>query len=413
MSLAEHQHQLLHQTREQHFTVIHLQDVIRVALMVTPEHVGDAIDQAWESVSTIRSILHKQPVPTSLTKQTVFVRSADDIPAFQDLFRAYYRDRLPATSYIIQPPCDGQALAIEAWALGGKDVNIAFPRPDLVTVEYDGLRWIYAAGITSPDSASCAHAESAYAFKELAKRLDQAGASFNDVSRIWLYQGDITEQETLASGEDIERYRELNRARAEFFRNLESRGQICTSRDGKPFYPASTGIGMSGGGLSVSCLGLQTERQDVSLHPLENPRQTSAFDYSAQFSPKSPLFSRAMAVKIGNHVTTWISGTASILNSESVHLGDIEKQTHQTLDNIEALIGTDNFRQHGLNGVGAKLDDLAKARVYVKRPEDYQRCRAICESRLGDVPAIYAFADVCRPELLVEIEGVAFSDIQH
>ena len=53
--------------------------------------------------------------------------------------------------------------------------------------------------------------------------------------------------------------------------------------------------------------------------------------------------------------------------------------------------------------------DIAKIRVYVKHPEDYPACRAICERRLPGVPALYLHADVCRPDLLVEIEAVAFS----
>ena len=48
-------------------------------------------------------------------------------------------------------------------------------------------------------------------------------------------------------------------------------------------------------------------------------------------------------------------------------------------------------------------------RVYIKNQEDYQKTRAVCEDRFGEVPTIYAVADVCRPELLVEIEGIAFS----
>lgn len=52
---------------------------------------------------------------------------------------------------------------------------------------------------------------------------------------------------------------------------------------------------------------------------------------------------------------------------------------------------------------------MAKIRVYLKRPEDLAKCRSICERRFGVVPAVYAVADICRPELLVEIEGVAFS----
>ncbi|QDV41678.1 Endoribonuclease L-PSP [Stieleria neptunia] len=396
---------------QQQHRLVQLDDVTRLALMITPTDFGDPIDQAREAISAIRSILGRQSVLMTLTKQTVFVRSADDIPTFQNLFKAIYRDRVPATSFVIQPPCGGQALAIEAWALGGEGIRVDFPLPDLVTVSYDGLRWIYVAGITSPPQASCASDESEDSFRRLAERLQHVDASFNDVCRIWLYQGGITELESRPSGEPIERYRELNRARAEFFQRLEAAGQINTTRDGHSFYPASTGIGMAGPGLTVSCLGLQTDRDDVSLHPLENPQQTSAFDYARKFSPQSPLFSRAMAVKIGDHVTTWISGTASILDSESVHLGDVAKQTEQTIDNIENLISGKNFERHGLPGLAAELTDLAKVRVYVKRPEDYETCRSICEARFGSVPAIYAVADVCRPELLVEIEGVAFSDV--
>ena len=63
----------------------------------------------------------------TVTKQAVFVRSAEDIEAFRRLFAAYYGDLMPATSFIVQPPCGGQALAIEAWALGGENVDVQFP----------------------------------------------------------------------------------------------------------------------------------------------------------------------------------------------------------------------------------------------------------------------------------------------
>jgi enamine deaminase RidA (YjgF/YER057c/UK114 family) len=159
----------------------------------------------------------------------------------------------------------------------------------------------------------------------------------------------------------------------------------------------------------MGCLSLQTRREDVFLLPLENPQQTPAYAYSPKYSPQSPKFSRAMALILGNYVTTWISGTASIVNSESQHPGDIEKQTEQTIDNIERLISAENFAFHGIKGAGAALSDFAKIRVYVKRQEDFEKCRRVCERRFGAVPAIYALADVCRPELLVEIEGITFS----
>lgn len=403
----------------QHHVVVDMDGVHRVALMVTPDPNQSAIDQAWEAVSAIRAIMKQQPVSMDVTMQTVFVRSADDVPAFCKLFDAYYGQRLPATNFVVQPPCGGQALAIEGWAFGGDDVRVEYLSRELVTVAYDSLRWAYVAGVAAPHRLSGAYDQSAYAFEEMERQLATAGATFRDVPRVWLYQGGITEMEYQRTGtsvadscgQTIERYRELNRARTDFFATQQAAGHMRLHPDGKVCYPASTGIGTAGDGITVSCLALQTDRDDVELVALENPGQTSSFNYAARFSPKSPKFSRAMAVKIGDYVTTWVSGTASILNSETVHRGDIEKQTEQTIDNIERLISAENFARHGMPRVGATLNDMAKLRVYVKHIEEYEACRAICERRFGQVPTIYADAEICRGELLVEIEGVTFSQI--
>jgi enamine deaminase RidA (YjgF/YER057c/UK114 family) len=206
----------------------------------------------------------------------------------------------------------------------------------------------------------------------------------------------------------VQRYHELNRARTDFYRHIDFHSAAKRNGHGGG-YPASTGIGMAGGSAVLSGLALDTRRPDARLVPLENPQQTPAYDYHACYSQQSPKFSRGLAFVLGDYVTTWISGTASIVKSESCHGGDIVRQTEQTLDNIECLISPDNFAAHGVAGAGAGLHDLAKIRVYLKRPDDYALCKAVCERRLGTVPALYAIADVCRPELLVEIEGVAFS----
>jgi enamine deaminase RidA (YjgF/YER057c/UK114 family) len=156
-------------------------------------------------------------------------------------------------------------------------------------------------------------------------------------------------------------------------------------------------------------MALESNRHDVFVMPMENPQQTSAYDYRAKYSPQSPKFSRAMAVVQGSFVTTLVSGTASIVNARSCHIGDVVRQTEQTIENIEHLINRDNFARHGMAGNGATLKDIAKVRVWVKRPDDYEPCRGVCERLLPRVPAMYLQADVCRPDLLVEIEAVAFS----
>jgi chorismatase len=84
------------------------------------------------------------------------------------------------------------------------------------------------------------------------------------------------------------------------------------------------------------------------------------------------------------------------------------KQTVQTLDNIAALIDGENLNKHGISDIACGLGNLECARVYVKRASELDIVRQVCERRLpADVPVLYTVADVCRPELLVEIEGIA------
>ncbi len=159
----------------------------------------------------------------------------------------------------------------------------------------------------------------------------------------------------------------------------------------------------------MSGIALATEREDLKIVRLENPLQTSAFNYGTEYGPESPRFARGLTITQGTSAVIFISGTASITDSETRFVGDVEGQTRQTLENIAQLIGEDNMRRHGLPGLGATLDDVAVARVYVKRQQDCPNVRSVCRAQLGDTPTVCAVADVCRPDLLVEIEGMAFT----
>jgi enamine deaminase RidA (YjgF/YER057c/UK114 family) len=387
------------------YTVVNYDGLSRLAIMVTPNCGGGFRDQAWETVSIIRAILRQQREPMALTVQTVFVADANHVPEAQKIFEAYFGEEMPLTLFVVQAPCDGAGLAVEAWAISTRTVEVGYYGRHLVTVEHDGLRWAHASSGAIHLAGRSPYEQAEEAFAALNKRLKGVGVPFRDVVRLWLYQGGITEVEG-----DVERYRELNRGRTDFYEGVDfSSNPLARRSSGNATYPASTGIGTGEHGLVLTSLTVETERDDVAILPLENPQQMSAFDYPAEYSKKSPKFSRAMGLRIGDHLTTWVSGTASIVDSETVHIGDIAKQTDQTLDNIEKLISRENYARQGWPDAGAALADLAKARIYVKHPEDYEKCREVCERRLGGIPTIYAQAEVCRPDLLVEIEGVAFS----
>ena len=170
---------------------------------------------------------------------------------------------------------------------------------------------------------------------------------FDQVIRTWFYLGGIVDNDG-----PVQRYKELNRARTDFFRNIHFLNGRAPAGQQRPVYPASTGIGTTGRGIVLSAIALVSDRSDIRAVPLENPRQTAAYDYAAAHSPQSPKFSRAMVLSCGTYTTILISGTASITHSQTRHVGDAVKQTEETLDNIAALIAEENLARHGLPGLG-------------------------------------------------------------
>ena len=397
----------LAQPVDQGLSVLGVDRATRMAMMVAPKGRGTFDQQVDEVLNVMADFVSRQGELLYVTVQTVFLRDATKAEACRQRFSRHFGSRMPVTNFVFQPPCCGAELAVEAWAVGGPDAEVRHLGPNLVTVSYDGIQWIHCAGVSPKVEKS--YDQSAEAFATMAGLLAKVGANFHDVVRTWLYIGGITNVE-----DGIERYRELNRARTDFFENIKlGDGAPTGATHRENIYPASTGIGTLGTGLTTACLALKSDRKDFRVMALENPLQTPSYCYERKYSIKSPKFSRATALVLPNYVTPWVSGTASIVNSETRHPGDIVGQTEQTIENIEHLISRKNLARKGVHGAGSTLADLAKVRVYVKRPEDYAKCRAVCEHHFGNLPTIYAFADVCRPDLLVEIEGVAFSPIRH
>ncbi len=385
------------------FSVVDLGRWARVAMVLTPEEGrGSFQEQATEVLARMRSVIQSQAMPMHVAAQTVFLRDPEDQAECQRLIDAHFGAQKPVTTFVCEPPCCGAALALEAMAFGGPDLRLESFGSRAMAVSFDDLRWVFCGGITVGPHENGVYAQTTEALHEMDEALRQAGSGIEHAVRTWFYLGSITDPEG-----DSQRYKELNRARSDFYRDLRFHSDMV-EEVASGVYPASTGIGMQGHSLSADCLTLQTGRGDVRLLALENPQQTPAYAYHHRYSPKSPKFSRAMTFALKDYVMTWVSGTASIVDSESLHPDDPTRQTEQTIENIERLISAENLAFHGVEGAGASLQDMARIRVYVKRPEDFAIVQSVCRKKFGPVPAIYLVADVCRPELLVEIEGVAF-----
>ncbi len=388
------------------YSVIELGDVRHIFAVATPRRGTSLREQARDALHTIEEVIGKEGSLGSIVQQAVFIADAAQIGECRQIIHDFYQDQLPATTYIPQHPCEGKLLSIEALGVGRGRGEVEIERccEQLVITRHDGISWIHVGHVAPETAASGVYERSLSGFAKMQEILAKANARFDQVVRTWLYLGDIVGPEG-----ETQRYKELNRARTDFYAPFRFTADHVPAAVNGEVYPASTGIGADNRDILMSCLAIATDRKDLIIRPLENPLQTSAFDYAPCYGVKSPKFSRATALTTGKCATIFISGTASITSSESRHLNDAEAQTHQTLDNIAALISEDNFARHQMRGLGATLGDLAFARVYIKRQEDYRGVRAVCEDRLGELPTVYAVADVCRPELLVEIEGVAFS----
>jgi enamine deaminase RidA (YjgF/YER057c/UK114 family) len=391
------------------YSVVELSDVRHVFAAAVPHNGTTLEEQTHDALRTIEAVVDEEGTRASIVHQAVFVADEAYIEPCRRLIHNFYGDDLPATTYVRQRPCQGKMLAIEAMGVGQgeKEVRIDRISEQLVRVSHNDISWVHCAQVVPQIHTAGVHARSLNALAAMRSLLDQAGVRVDQIIRTWLYLGDIVGMEGA-----VQRYQELNRARTDSFEGtdfLADRLPRAAQSAELHAYPASTGIGTEGNDIMMSCIALATDRKDILAVPLENPRQTAAYDYAASYSPKSPKFARAMALSCGSHATIFISGTASITHSETRHVGNPAAQTHETLDNIEALIGEGNLARHGLPGLGSSIANLGLVRVYVKRQEDYCRIRAACRERLGEVPTVYAIADVCRPELLVEIEGIAFS----
>jgi chorismate lyase/3-hydroxybenzoate synthase len=163
--------------------------------------------------------------------------------------------------------------------------------------------------------------------------------------------------------------------------------------------PTATGVGHSGDGLHVYCLA--GERRGT---PTENPRQRSAYRYSSRYGSSPPCFARAMLIDRNESTSLVIGGTASVRGEASVHIGNIESQLEETFENLASLM--DNaIRSCGKRDTAWRIEEL---RTYFVRADDEELVRAAVEERFPEHPPMEMFqAELCRPELLVEIEGIA------
>ncbi|MHC4133427.1 MAG: chorismate transformation enzyme, FkbO/Hyg5 family [Planctomycetota bacterium] len=302
----------------------------------------------------------------------------------------------PPWSVVAQAPEGRRRVALEAAVLASPAADVSVARPTCQGLSYTivtgpttgGVRQLHGAGIASDTGLDDTAARARDAFTKMEAILRDAGLTFDHVVRQWNYIEGLLDIQAAGCGRH-QGYQAFNDVRTLAYETSEFPAG----------YPAATGIGQAAGGVVLEFLACDAP-EDVSVVPFSNPRQVDAHRYSAgqlvgeslEDLPRksTPKFERAKLVARGEEKVTFVSGTAAIVGERSVAPGDVAAQTRTTIDNIAALIGDRR---------------LSRLRAYVKRAEDVAKVRTICEATFGPIPALYVRADICRDDLLVELEG--------
>ena len=209
--------------------------------------------------------------------------------------------------------------------------------------------------------------------------LRELGASYSNVVRTWFYLSDI-----------MSWYGEFNKVRNQKYGEF---GIMPGPGDNQLLLPASTGIRgetATNAACTMDLLAVIGEDGVVpKIQNLTNPVQLDAFRYGSAFSRASVIHNNLVEV----------SGTAAIDgHGVSLYQGDIHGQIECTLHNIEALLAQKDLC----------LKDICSATVFVKHAHDAEIFYRMATARgLQDLPAICVVADVCRDELLFEIDAAA------
>lgn len=253
--------------------------------------------------------------------------------------------------------------------------------PEIVSVEgltlhlwSDGnAEWCFIPGILPTNPALRREDQTRNCFERIEKAVAHAGMTFKQVARTWFFNHRI-----------LEWYGEFNMVRTLFF-----------GVHGIDPMPASTGVGMpnaAGAALSCAALAIRPLREGVTVREVLSPEQCSAMDYKSSFS-------RAMALDTPDRLDLWISGTASIAPCGATQFVDnVDKQVDRTLEVVEALLRAERM----------DWSHITRAVGYFKHAADVARFEAIARTRsIPPFPIVFAHADICRDDLLFELEADA------
>jgi enamine deaminase RidA (YjgF/YER057c/UK114 family) len=238
-----------------------------------------------------------------------------------------------------------------------------------------GARQCFVGGLSPVDKTRARGEQTRQALEELQAILALAGFELADTVRTWFFLENI-----------LAWYDEFNRARTKIYSGVKFRtGSL----------PASTGVGAknpAGTALALAAWAFRPLGKNARAKEIASPLQCPAPAYGSSFS-------RVMETPLAGGRRLFISGTASIApGGKTLWVDDTRKQVELTMDVVEAIL-----RSRGLT-----FANLTRATAYFRYAADAGIFSEwLAANRLEQMPVVSAQCDVCRNDLLFELEADA------
>jgi chorismate lyase/3-hydroxybenzoate synthase len=236
------------------------------------------------------------------------------------------------------------------------------------------------------------------AYSEIFEQLDATPCAHP--VRFWAFVPGIHDD----MGPGLDRYMAFNAGRYGAFATHYGRT--------KPFarsIPTASAVGVEGDRFLLCCVA----SSEPGL-PVENPRQISAYHYSRRYGPMPPCFARATLLRgLEGRPMLLVGGTASIVGEESRHIGDLDAQARETFHNLASVVaaaeGCTRPEDLAPSEISTRLASFRELRVYHANPADRHTLAGMVHAIFPSQCRIeWLAASLCRRELLVEIEGLAY-----
>ena len=364
---------------------------------------SEQLHDCFKQLQGIRDELNK---PSEVISLNFFVaaESCEEYRNCKGIVNSYvnewFANAHPAVAFVSQDPENKKSIALEVYIDQGLNNRVIYKQHEnipYVVVEHKNYKELYVSGLTGTIKGDI-HENSNTALSQMEKILSAEKLDFSNIVRQWNYIERITHVSDKL--QQYQHYQVFNDIRSDFY----SKSEFING------YPSATGIGTSACGVVVNFIAV-SNAANLTITPVKNPEQIDAHKYSQKVLigretfKSSPKFERGKLVINGEGAKMYISGTAAIVGENTLFPDDVEKQVMVTINNIKNLVKNAQVSKWYDTKSGEE-SNYSYVRAYVKYEKDIDVVKRLCEKHFSSGCFQCLVSDICRDDLLVEIEGL-------